>query len=584
MSNFAKNKLRLLLTVLNQIKVMICLFTPQGEFVYTNKAAADILEYSQEEILDLNIWDIVSAYDKKKQPALWKKVKENEVLEAELWLESKTGKKYFLNASYHYIEYGEEEYQLFFVNNISEEKKLETEYKKLINGMNDTVWVIDLEGRIIEANNSAVELLGYTQEELKNMPLDNIDCQTSKNDILFLIKNLPEEKKQVFESVHLSREGEKIPVEISSSLITYKGELAVLSIARDIRRRKENEAKIKYMTFHDQLTGLYNRHYLEEEIQRINTKRQLPISVIIADLNNLKKVNDNYGHQKGDQLLQKAAELIKTSCRDEEIIARMGGDEFIILLPQTSQAAAEIIKERIINNFKNHKLEEEIPLSIALGIASKNKESESFEAIITKAEEGMYINKLQSKSDQGRNILASIMENLQEKSDESSCHIEGVQKYSLMLAEKLELSKAEIDKLKMAAHYHDIGKIIIPEKTYNKAEKLSAKDWEKIKMHPDLGAKIISWTEMYEDLGEAIKYHHEKWDGSGYPAGIAGDNIPLFPRIISIADAFEVMISGRVYKKKMSLIEAVKELQRCAGTQFDPELVEIFIEIIKEKQ
>lgn len=338
------------------------------------------------------------------------------------------------------------------------------------------------------------------------------------------------------------------------------------------------------MTFHDQLTGLYNRHYLEEEIQRINTKRQLPISVIIADLNNLKKVNDNYGHQKGDQLLQKAAELIKTSCRDEEIIARMGGDEFIILLPQTSQAAAEIIKERIINNFKNHKLEEEIPLSIALGIASKNKESESFEAIITKAEEGMYINKLQSKSDQGRNILASIMENLQEKSDESSCHIEGVQKYSLMLAEKLELSKAEIDKLKMAAHYHDIGKIIIPEKTYNKAEKLSAKDWEKIKMHPDLGAKIISWTEMYEDLGEAIKYHHEKWDGSGYPAGIAGDNIPLFPRIISIADAFEVMISGRVYKKKMSLIEAVKELQRCAGTQFDPELVEIFIEIIKEKQ
>lgn len=196
MSNFAKNKLRLLLTVLNQIKVMICLFTPQGEFVYTNKAAADILEYSQEEILDLNIWDIVSAYDKKKQPALWKKVKENEVLEAELWLESKTGKKYFLNASYHYIEYGEEEYQLFFVNNISEEKKLETEYKKLINGMNDTVWVIDLEGRIIEANNSAVELLGYTQEELKNMPLDNIDCQTSKNDILFLIKNLPEEKNK----------------------------------------------------------------------------------------------------------------------------------------------------------------------------------------------------------------------------------------------------------------------------------------------------------------------------------------------------------------------------------------------------
>ena len=584
MSNFTKNKLRLLLTVLNQIKVMICLLTPQGQFVYVNRAATDILEYSKKEILKMNIWDIVPGYDKSQHKNNWQQTKQDGVLEAELWLETRTGKKYYLEASYHYIEYGEEEYQLFFINNISEEKKLETEYKNLIDGMNDTAWVLDFEGRIIEINNSAVELLGYTQEELKNMHVYDIDCKTSKVDILSLIKNLPKDNKQVFESVHLNKDGKKIPVEISSSLISYKGERAVLSIARDIRKRKENEAKIKYMTFHDQLTGLYNRHYLEEEMERINSKRQLPISLIMTDLNNLKDVNDNYGHQKGDQLLQKSAELIKDSCRQEDIIARVGGDEFVVLLPQTSLAAAEEIKERIISNFDNCKLNEGISLSIAVGSATKRHQAESFNEVMKRAEQRMYINKLKCKSTEGRNILASIVQNLKEKSDESQKHLDGVKKYSLMLAKKIGLSEQEINKLKMAAYYHDIGKIIIPEKIFTKKEKLSLKDWEIVKMHPSLGDKIISWTEMYEDLGEAIKYHHEKWDGSGYPDGISGENIPLLARIISIADAFEVMISGRVYKESISVLEAKKELLRCAGTQFDPELVEVFTEILNDDQ
>ena len=582
MQYFAKNKLRLLLAVLNQIKVMICLLNPQGQIVYANKAAFDILEYSQGEILSLNLWDIVSDYDKKEQEILWEKVKENEIIEDELWLQSKTKKKYYLEATYHYIKFGELEYQLFFINNISEENKIETEYKSLINGMNDTAWVIDFEGKIIEANNRAVELLGYNHQELKNMPVHKIAFEKSESEILSLIENLPKDGKQVFESIHLSKDGDKIPVEISSSLVSYKGEKVVLSIARDIKDRREKEEKIKYMTFHDQLTGLYNRHYLEEEMKRINTKRQLPISLIMADLNNLKDVNDNYGHQKGDQLLQKAAELINATCRQEDIIARMGGDEFLILLPQTNISAAEEIKDRLIMKLDDYKLDEEIPLSIALGIATKNKVVESFDDIIKKAEKSMYINKLQIKSDQGRNILASIMDNLKEKSDESSSHIENVQKYSLMLAEKIGLNNAEIDKLKIAAHYHDIGKIIIPEKIFTKQEKLSPEDWEIIKMHPSLGAKIVSWADMYEELGAAIKYHHERWDGSGYPAGLSGDNIPLLARIISIADAFEVMVSGRIYKKMLSLREAKKELQSCAGTQFDPDLVEVFIEILTD--
>lgn len=454
------------------------------------------------------------------------------------------------------------------------------EYQNILNGMNDSVWIIDLQGNIVDVNTRAIEILDYSLEDFKEMKVHEIDKNASEEDVLILIKGLTKDKKQVFESVHLSRSGEEIPVEISSSLIDYRGKLSVLSIARDMSQRKEQQKKIRHMTFHDQLTGLYNRHYLEEEMQRLNTKRQHPISIIIADVNNLKIVNDTYGHQKGDQLLKNIAQIIKDSCREEEIIARIGGDEFIILLPQTSKNIAQEILERIRKNLNETDFIDEIKMSAALGLSVKNKKEEKFDNIIKQAEDRMYKNKIKNKRVQGRNLLLSIMQTLKEKSDEDEAHLQKVREYSVMLAEALSLSQHEINKLKIASFYHDIGKIVIHEKILNKKEKLSSDDWKVIKLHSELGTKLLAYTDKYKESGEIIRYHHEYWDGSGYPEGRAADEIPLLSRILSIADAYDVMTRDRVYKKRMSKVEASEELNRCAGAQFDPDLVELFLELI----
>lgn len=454
------------------------------------------------------------------------------------------------------------------------------EYQNILNGMNDFVWIIDLQGNIIDVNTRVIEILNYSLEDVKEMKVHDVDKNASEEDVLTLIKGLTKEKKQVFESIHLSRSGEEIPVEISSSLIDYRGKLSVLSIARNMSQRKEQQKKIRYMTFHDQLTDLYNRHYLEEEMQRLNTKRQHPISIIIADVNNLKIVNDTYGHQKGDQLLKNIAQIIKNSCREEEIIARIGGDEFIILLPQTSKNMAQDVVERIRKNLNETNFIDNIKLSAALGLSVKKKKEEKFDDIIKQAEDRMYKNKIKNKGVQGRNLLFSIMQILKEKSDEDEAHLQKVREYSLMLGEALSLSQHEIIILKIVSFYHDIGKIVISEKILNKKGKLNSDDWKIIKLHPELGAKLLAYTDKYKESGEIIRYHHEYWDGSGYPEGREADEIPLLSRILSIADAYDVMTRDRVYKKRMSKDEASEELNRCAGAQFDPDLVELFLELI----
>jgi len=456
------------------------------------------------------------------------------------------------------------------------------EYEKLINGMNDTAWLINLDGEIIGVNDSAVELLGYSREEFKELTVCDIDKRASQDEVSSLIDKLPTEKKQLFESVHISKEGEEIPVEVSSSLINYDSDLTVLSVARDIRERKKLEEKMRYLSFHDQLTGLYNRHYLKEEMKRLNTVRQHPISIIILDLNNLKLVNDRHGHHKGDKLIKKTAELLKKSCRNEDFAARMGGDEFIILLPQTSKTDAENIAERITESFEEYNFQDEILFSAALGTAVKDNVKISFDKVITEAEESMYINKLEKKKSSGRNILSAVLMRLREKSDETESHLENVRAYCEMIADKMGFSRQNTEKLKVAAFYHDIGKIILPERLFEKKE-LSQADYQKIKMHSEVGSELLAYSDKFKDAAEAVKHHHECWDSSGYPDGLSGENIPLFSRIIFIADAFDAMTTKRSYKKRKTFEDAVDELKKNAGTQFDPYLVEIFIKALEQK-
>ncbi len=344
--------------------------------------------------------------------------------------------------------------------------------------------------------------------------------------------------------------------------------------------RQWSDEKIRSLSFHDQLTGLYNRHFLEEEIQRLDTGRQLPISIIMADLNGLKLVNDTYGHAKGDEMLKHTAGILKKSCRKEDIIARWGGDEFVILLPQTGEEEAKRIESRIIDRCSDAYVND-VPISIALGLSIKEDMEKDLLLVLQEAEDGMYKQKLvKSQSAKGA-LLKTLRKALEEKSFETEEHTRNMQEIASKIAEQIKLSVSEIDRLELVIALHDIGKINFAENVLTKTDSLASEEWELMKKHPETGYRIALATEDFAHVAKDILSHHEHWDGSGYPQGLKGEEIPLLSRITAIADAYEVMSRGRPYKKALTPEEIKAEFKRCAGTQFDPELVEAFLSVLE---
>ncbi len=343
--------------------------------------------------------------------------------------------------------------------------------------------------------------------------------------------------------------------------------------------RKETYQHIRYLSYYDQLTGLYNRTYLEEEMKRLNTERQLPLSIVMADLNGLKLLNDSYGHATGDEMLTKAAAIFKESCRHEDIIARWGGDEFVILLPHTSREKAEALCKRILNRCNQARIKE-LPLSVSLGVSSKVNVAEEMTELLSEAENAMYKQKLTESRSTRSAVLAALLKTLEEKSFESKEHVYGMQNIARQIGNVKGLSDSELSRLDLVITLHDIGKINISEEVLSKKDPLNEEEWQMIRQHPETGYRIARATEEFAHVAEEILAHHECFDGTGYPRGLKGDQIPLLSRITAVVDAYDVMGSGRTYKKAMPLDEIKAELKRCSGKQFDPEVVTILLGLL----
>ncbi|HBK54655.1 MAG TPA: diguanylate cyclase [Syntrophomonas wolfei] len=349
---------------------------------------------------------------------------------------------------------------------------------------------------------------------------------------------------------------------------------------RDVTERRRAEEKIRYLSHFDKLTGLYNRSFFEEEVKRLDQKEYLPISIIIGDVNGLKLVNDAFGHREGDRLLLRAAQILKDSCRQEDIIARWGGDEFIILLPHTyHQQALQICQ--CIKNACQQSESEPIQVSIALGTASKETIDENIFTIIKETDDRMYSNKVQESKNTRNSFILSLENSLRTRTGKSQFYVVHKQESAKKLGLLLGLSTNELQNLLLLASLHDIGNITISPEILFKAAALTPGEWEIIKKHPETGYRIAQSTPELLAIAEAILAHHERWDGTGYPLGIAGQEIPLGARILAIVDSYNAMISGRPYKAAISPSQALQEIYKCAGSQFDPELVRLFLELKK---
>lgn len=448
----------------------------------------------------------------------------------------------------------------------------EEKYRSLFGRSIDGMYESTIEGKYIDVNPALVLMLGYDSKE----ELMGIDIPTQ---LYFFKADRPklQDRNKIFETKLKKKDCSIIYVEISSNVVYKDNKPAFYEgIVRDITERKRIEEQLKFMSFHDNLTGLYNRAYFEEELRRLDTERQFPLSIMMADVNGLKLINDAFGHGEGDLLLCKCAGIFEKCFRKEDIIARWGGDEFIILLPKTTEQKAV----NIINRIEQECLKsggQKIPINISIGSSTKTDLGKNIREVILEAEEWMYQRKLIESKSFSNSIIASLKRILLEKSIETEEHTNRTNSLALQLGKDLNLTENELAELSLLSMLHDIGKVAIPEELLLRKGKLSKIEWKLIKKHPKIGYNIVRTSPHLAHIADSILSHHECWDGSGYPQGLKGDEIPLTSRILAVVDAYDVMASGRPYKNKMNIKEVIKEFKRCSGKQFDPNIVKIFL-------
>lgn len=341
----------------------------------------------------------------------------------------------------------------------------------------------------------------------------------------------------------------------------------------DIRNYEQTILRISY---YDALTNIPNRRYFQEVVEKLNTNSEV-VSVITCDINGLRIINDAYGQSAGDELLVTVAnELIKLS--EDNNLFRVGGDEFIYLIKDCNLDKANDFVKEIDTLFKSKKIKG-INVSVSCGIGIMKNIGE-LESAIIESEANLNRNKVFERLSHRSDYIKSILQTMEEKNLREKDHSDRVARICNKIGQKLKMSRHEINLLEAIAFLHDIGKIAIDEAILNKPGKLNDEEWEIIKTHPEIGYRIISHAPEYAEIAEDILSHHERYDGTGYPRGLKGDEIPIRARIIAIADAYDAMISNRPYRKALTKEEAIEEIKKCSGTQFDPKLVEIFLKIV----
>lgn len=342
------------------------------------------------------------------------------------------------------------------------------------------------------------------------------------------------------------------------------------------------EEKVNKYRNKDEMTGLYNRCYIREKINEYKSKNIYPFSIIIADVDGLKLINETFGLSKGDEVLKWCADKLQSCISNDQLLGRWGEDEFILLLPGIDKSQVKLIGEGINNLFLQENFKGNIPVSLSLGTATI-EENEGMQRAIQKAENIMNREKLTQSDSSKYNLVLGLINTLGAKSHETKNHAVRMNEKAQSLADSINLSNSKKNELELLAYLHDIGKIAISEDILLKTDTLTPREWQEIKKHPGKGASIVSSITAFSHLARYIKSHHEKWDGSGYPAGLKGKEIPLLARIVSIVDAFDVMSQGRKYKDPMGEEDIIQEFEDCAGSHFDPALADKFVKILKEE-
>lgn len=455
----------------------------------------------------------------------------------------------------------------------------------VLSSIGEGVIISDLDGKVIFINDTARKITGWTNESAIGMSITEVFDITDRysqqrtSDLIKRILTTGEKIESSDQIILKIKDGTERSIAYDAAPIRNNQEhiLGIVWVFCDITEKLAKIKEIEYLGFHDELTGLGNRRYLEAKLNQFNQEAYLPLAVIIGDANGLKLVNDAFGHFIGDKLLIKIAEEIKSACRSDDHIFRYGGDEFIVLLPNTSETEAEKISKRIHQACSEIQIGS-VKFSMSLGWAVKKSLDDNLMEIIMVAENFMYKRKQDDRTDLKGNVVQKIMNALELNVEGEKLHSEHVSEMCEKLAGELNLDTEDREKCKKAGKYHDIGKSIIDKAILDKSEPLSAEEWHLIKQHSENGYRLLSIDPNYRDIAEYVLQHHERWDGKGYPKGLKGEEIQYISRIIAICDSYDAMTSNRPYRRALSDEEAIKEIIDRSGSQFDPNIAKVFIE------
>lgn len=592
----------LLEVLLDNIPYSVWLIGIDSRFIFINKYYADTLNLKKEDVIGKSLHELFNKemadeymgnyklVIKEGKPKLFSGYAENLGYPKGTFLEC-----YLAPIK----EDGEIKYFIGILQNQSERKKYEEELinqKELLNtiveSIPDGVYHKDKDGKYLKCNDTLInEYYKKDREEILGQDIGEIYKDICNKNNLFKEKNMVDNliaqdnsvistNNKIKEKIQLKVNGKikyiesiKVPVKNKNGHTT-----GIVGIIRDITENVMLENRLKKMSYRDKLTGLYNRAYFDEKLKELNNEEFFPLSFVMGDLNGLKVINDAIGHLEGDKILKEISKVIKKSCRKDDLIFRWGGDEFCILLPKTTEEEAEVICNRIR---KNCKLADKtiIPLSIALGVSSKTEINKSIDSVLAEAEDKVYREKLVNEKYIKNNIVDALNKELFLRHEDIKEHINRVKKYALELGKKMNLSEKELKDLKMLAKIYDIGEVGIPSEILSKQGKLTKEEYEIIKTHAEKGYRIAMFSSELKKIAGCILAHHERYDGNGYPLGLKGDDIPLLARIINVVDSYDAMTNKRLYKEKLSIEEAKKELKKNSGTQFDPRIVDEFLEL-----
>ncbi|HAU31191.1 MAG TPA: hypothetical protein DCW46_02690 [Desulfotomaculum sp.] len=440
--------------------------------------------------------------------------------------------------------------------------------------------------RVIDINKGFLNVTGRIRQEVVGRTVAELNLWT---DLMAYSKAVMAIQEQEvihnFEIKFNKKDGQWGIGLLSADTINLGGEKCILFVMNDISQRKKAEERLTYLSMHDSLTGLYNRAYFEEEMRRLEEGRHSSVGMIICDVDGLKLINDTFGHSTGDGLLVAAAGVIKNPFRTGDMVSRIGGDEFAVLLPDCDRQQVESACRRIAFNVKRYNEKHpELPLSISMGFAVRKGTSVSMLDLFKEADDNMSREKLHRSRSARSAIVQALMKTLEARDFITENHSKRLQGLVTNLARAAGLPDYKLSDLRLLARFHDIGKIGLADRILFKPGPLTAGEVLEMQRHCEIGSRIAQSVPDLLPIADWVLKHHEWWNGQGYPLQLKGEEIPLECRILAIADAYEAMTGNRPYRNAISKERAVDEIRKYAGLQFDPLIADYFIESLEDSK